>query len=287
MSEAHLRVRNCTCRIPTFGQHRTFHRRCAFLSLRTLSHTHIIGRAKASKSCIGMWQLVLLAMSTVFALGESAVSASVSPLTWNLETKGFHTKLHVTLHEHELVLAPGSNLTIDFDLLSTFFLDAFEVEQQTDIFSSQHQNDASKRFPFRLAKVISTFPFDIEAPTFTTSYTSNHVQLVVRCASEDNESCIARGGLRLETPIHLRYEVLDTTTPLRLLDLLIADSYVHRCSPASTLQAQWPGRGKPVVSTGADLCADVPVGILSHLPFVYWCTMALLVGAAGWFVLSL
>jgi hypothetical protein len=224
----------------------------------------------------------------VFTLLYFARAAPAPKLSWALETKGFHTKLLISLQSNVQLSGDGGTLQVTFDLLNTFFLDKFEVDQQTDVIALTEGPAPMLPLPeFRLVGMESTYPFDIEAPTFTTPYATNRVTLTVQCAkSSGAESCVAPRGLRLELPIHLRYEDLDAVTPVRVLDLLVGSSYTRRCSLAGSLEASWGGQSR-AKSNSEDLCVDVPVGILSHLPFVYWSTMFLLVSAAAGLVLSI
>lgn len=198
---------------------------------------------------------------------------------WGFVGSGFHMYFGV-----EFPLSFEA-VHISLEIPRTFFFDVAEAEQRYFIVTLDDLVDSTHEYtPLQIR---SRFPFDIEAPAFRVPYNENSVNITF--APLLSGKFIEKNDVEkklLLLPIHVRYEEVDTVTPLSFGLVFDAQSYVERCVTTIAVQdsqtaAQCPvflqaqGQGEAHVTnltTGEALifgnCRRVPVGVLAWLPFV-------------------
>ncbi|KPI85385.1 hypothetical protein ABL78_5566 [Leptomonas seymouri] len=263
---------------------------------------------------------VVVALSGVCATAAAAESRNCaslnSPPLYTFIGGGFHMQLAI-----EYPVA-AQEATLSFLLPKSFFIDEAEAEQlyRMEIISSDTSHQGTSAVvvkdvtsAYTPLHMTSQFSFDIEAPVFKVSYSTNDVQLSFKLLPEATAldtylGPISPGGAvdatavkaRLVIPIHSRYDTLDTTTPFSLSGFVLGEAaYVNRCLEkvelSGTSDARCGGTHFASSASKSSLsdaqlyhrCVALPVGLLKDLPYVYRTLMGLLVAGAVIVILAI
>ncbi|KPA83740.1 hypothetical protein ABB37_01982 [Leptomonas pyrrhocoris] len=269
---------------------------------------------KSFSCCLYAGFCAAVTLAAVCAVAESRSCALLaSPPSYTFIGGGFHMQLAI-----EYPVA-AHDATFTFALPKSFFIDAAEAEQlyRMETVSDAADRRGTAAVPvkditstYTPLQMTSQFLFDIEAPVFKVPYATNDVTLSFKQLPETtaldtylgarnagagaDATASAAAVARLVIPIHSRYDTLDTTTPFSLKNFLLGEgAYVHRCLPKIELTGTSDARcgGKPFSSGVSEsslrdhvlyqTCLELPVGLLSDLPYVYHALMGLLVSGCG------
>lgn len=223
---------------------------------------------------------LLLLVGQVFALENEGV-AREPPFRYQADFgfigEGFHVQFYIDLHRPvEVNHKTEDAMHVELNLPRAYFVDIPEVEQMCTLFVDGATSDGG--IAARCA-MSSQYIFDIEAPIFRTEYETNLVKLDVTLPAVAQHAKV----IRVQFPMHTRYEVVDTTRPFSWDDFLypLEGSHKLRCIESSAVQITMPNHGEVSVVTNEAVgphrhCIAFPQGILSHLPVVYRLTMGLL-----------
>lgn len=248
------------------------------------------------------------------ALDPRSCSLLNAPPSYTFIGGGFHMQLAIDYP------VGAKEVIFTFDLPKSFFIDEAEAEQlyRAEIVSDDPARQGTSAVvvkdvtaAYAPLEMTSQYFFDIEAPVFKVNYSTNHVLLTLQQQQPSTSSVLeAYLGSKDETrtdqallntavkarlviPIHSRYDILDTTTPFSLKSFVLGESaYAHRCLPKIDMRGVADERcgGKAFASTSSgsllpegspyQTCLELPVGLLSDLPYVYRALMGLLVAGA-------